>query len=79
MKRTMIYLPEQTHEGLRKLAFEANTSIAELIRQAIDTIYSEDIEDIQDMEEELIKYQAHPESAIELQKYLRQRKAHVSA
>jgi predicted DNA-binding protein len=79
MKRTMIYLPEQTHEGLRKLAFEANTSIAELIRQAIDAIYSEDIEDIQDMEEELIKYQAHPESAIELQKYLRQRKAHVSA
>ena len=79
MKRTMIYLPEQTHEGLRKLAFEANTSIAELIRQAIDTIYGEDIEDIQDMEKELIKYQAHPESAIELQKYLRQRKAHVSA
>jgi len=79
MKRTMIYLPEQTHEGLRKLAFEANTSIAELIRQAIDAIYSEDIEDIQDMEEELIKYQAHPESAIELQKYLRQRKAHASA
>jgi len=79
MKRTMIYLPEQTHEGLRKLAFEANTSIAELIRQAIDTVYSEDIEDIQDMEEELAKYRAHPESAIELEKYLQQRKARVSA
>jgi len=79
MKRTMIYLPEQTHQGLRKLAFEANTSIAELIRQAIDTVYGEDIEDIQDMEEELAKYQADPESAIELEKYLRQRKAHVSA
>ena len=79
MKRTMIYIPEQTHEGLRKLAFEANTSIAELIRQAIDTVYSEDIEDIQDMEKELIKYQAHPESAIELEKYLLQRKARVSA
>ncbi len=70
MKRTMIYLPEQTHQGLRKLAFEANTSIAELIRQAIDTVYGEDIEDIQDMEEELTKYRAHPESAIELEKYL---------
>jgi len=77
MKRTMIYLPEQTHQGLRKLAFEANTSIAELIRQAIDTVYGEDIEDIRDMEEELAKYRAHPESAIELGKYLRQRKAHV--
>ena len=79
MKRSMIYLPEQTHQGLRKLAFEANTSIAELIRQAIDKVYGEDISDIQDMEEELVKYQAHPESAIELEKYLRQRKMHVPA
>ncbi len=79
MKRTMIYIPEQTHQGLRKLAFEANTSIAELIRQAIDKVYGEDIADIQDMEEELAKYRAHPESAIDLESYLRQRKAHVSA
>jgi len=79
MKRTMIYLPEQTHEALRRLAFEANTSIAELIRRAIDTAYGEDIEDIQDMEEELAKYRAHPESAIELERYLRQRKERVSA
>jgi len=73
----MIYLPEQTHQGLRKLAFEANTSIAELIRQAINAVYGEDIEDIQDMEEELAKYRAHPESAVQLESYLRQRKAHV--
>ena len=78
MKRTMIYLPEQTHQGLRKLAFEANTSIAELIRQAIDMVYGEDVTDIQDMEEELAKYRAHPESAIDLEAYLRQRKVRVS-
>jgi len=78
MKRTMIYLPEQTHQWLRRLAFEANTSIAELIRQAINTVYGEDIADIQDMEEELAEYRAHPESAIDLEKYLRQRKVHVS-
>ena len=78
MKRTMIYIPEQTHQGLRKLAFEANTSIAELIRQAIDMVYGEDIEDIQDMEEELAKYRAHPESAVDLEAYLRQRKVRVS-
>ena len=78
MKRTMIYLPEQTHQGLRKLAFEANTSIAELIRQAVATVYGEDVADIQDMEEELAKYRANPESAIDLEAYLRQRKAHVS-
>ena len=78
MKRTMIYIPEQTHQGLRKLAFEANTSIAELIRQAINIVYGEDVADIQDMEEELAKYRAKPDSAIDLERYLRQRKAHVS-
>ncbi len=78
MKRTMIYLPEQTHQWLRKLAFEANTSIAELIRQAIDKVYGEDLTDIQDMEEELAEYRANPESAVDLETYLRQKKVRVS-
>lgn len=79
MKRTMIYLSEQTHQGLRKLAFETNTSIAELVRRAINMVYGEDIADIEDMEEELSKYRTNPESAVELEEYLRQRKARVSA
>jgi predicted DNA-binding protein len=79
MKKTMIYLPEETHEGLKRLAFEARTSIAELIRRAIDQVYQEDLEDIKDMEEELAKYRAAPGSGIELEEYLKQRKARVSA
>ncbi len=79
MKKTMIYLPEETHEGLKRLAFEARTSIAELIRRAIDQAYQEDLEDIRDMEEELAKYRADPGSAIDLEEYLKQRKARVSA
>ena len=78
MKRTMIYLPEETHQGLRKLAFEGNTSIADLIRKAVEAVYGEDIEDIRVMEEELAKYRANPESAIDLTEYLRQKKVHVS-
>ena len=77
MKRTMIYLPDDTHKGLRKLAFEAETSIAELVRRAVDAVYGEDIEDIRDMEEELAKYRANPESAIDLTEYLRQKKVNV--
>lgn len=73
MKRTMIYLPDDTHQGLRKLAFEANSSIAELIRKAVDAVYGEDIEDIRIMEEEIAKYRANPESAVSL-KELRRRK-----
>jgi hypothetical protein len=79
MKKTMVYLSEEVHEGLRKLAFESNTSIAELIRRAINLVYGEDIEDIKDMEAELARYQAQPGSAVELEKYLRRRKARVSA
>ena len=78
MKRTMIYLPDATHDGLRKLAFEANTSIAELIRKAVEAVYGEDIEDMRVMEEEIAHYQAHPESAISLADYLSRKKARVS-
>ena len=78
MKKTMIYLPEEAHEGLKRLAFEAGTSVADLIRRAIDIVYGEDIEDIRDMEEELAKYRAAPGSALELEEYLDQRKARVS-
>lgn len=78
MKKTMIYLPEETHEGLKRMAFESKTSIAELIRQAVDRAYREDLEDIRDMEEELAHYRVDPGSAIEFEEYLRQRKARVS-
>ena len=64
MKRTMIYLSDQSHQGLRKLAFENNTSIAELIRRAVEAVYGKDIEDIRDAEAELVKYLADPSSAI---------------
>ena len=77
MKRTMIYLPDETHQGLRKLAFEANSSIAELIRKAVEAVYGEDIEDIRDMEEEIVDYKAHPESAISLDELHRRKKVNV--
>jgi predicted DNA-binding protein len=77
MKRTMIYLPDETHQGLRKLAFEANTSVADLIRKAVKAVYGEDIEDIRDMEEEIANYRAHPESAISLDELRRRKKVNV--
>ena len=75
----MVYLPDGTHQGLRKLAFEANTSIADLIRKAVQAVYGEDIEDIRDMEEELAKYRANPDSAIDLTEYLRQKKVNAQS
>ena len=77
MKRTMIYLPEETHQGLRKLAFEGNTSIAELIRKAVEAAYGEDIEDIRDMEQALAEYESHPESFVSLDELRRRKKVNV--
>jgi predicted DNA-binding protein len=69
----MIYLPEEIHEGLRRLAFEEKTSIAELIRRAVEQAYREDLEDVRDMENELACYRAHPETAVSYKEYRRKR------
>ncbi len=74
MKRTMIYLPEQTHQGLRKMAFEANTSMADLIRKAVDVVYGDDIGDIRMMGEEIANYQIYPEIASTLDELRRRKK-----
>ncbi|MFA5367194.1 MAG: hypothetical protein WC333_04895 [Dehalococcoidia bacterium] len=77
MKKTMVDLPDETHDGLKNLAFESKTSIADLIRRAVDIVYGEAIEDIRDMERELARYSADRGSSLDLDTYLEQRKARV--
>ena len=78
MKKTMVYLPDDLHEGLRRLAFEHRTSMAELIRRAVDAAYREVLEDIRDAEAEIASYRADPSSAISLEDFLAQQKRRVS-
>ncbi len=47
LKRTTIFLTEEQHERLRRLAFEQRTSMAKLVREAILEIF-EDEEDIRE-------------------------------
>ena len=47
LKRTTIFLTEEQHEGLRRLAFEKKTSMAKLIRGAALEIL-EDVEDVRE-------------------------------
>ncbi len=77
MKKTMVYLPEELHEGLRRLAFEHRTSMAELVRRAVQAAYGETIEDIRDAEAELASYLEDPSSAISLDDFLAERKRRV--
>ncbi len=69
LKRTTIFLTEDQHERLRRLAFEQRTSMAKLLRDAALEIL-EDTEDIQ----EGLKAPADEAGTITWEQYQRQRK-----
>ena len=69
LKRTTIFLTEEQHERLRRLAFEQRTSMAKLLRDAALEIL-EDEEDIR----EGLKALADEEGTITWEQYQRQRK-----
>ena len=68
LRRTTIFLTEEQHEKLRRLAFEQRTSMAQLIREAALEIL-EDQEDIR----EGIKALADEEGTMTWEQYQRTR------
>ncbi len=68
LKRTTIFLTEEQHERLRRLAFEQRTSMAKLLRDAALEI----LEDEEDMREGL-KALADEKGTITWEQYQRQR------
>ena len=70
MKRTTIFLTEEQHERLRRLAFEQRTSMAKLLRDAALEI----LEDEEDVREGL-KAQGDKRGTITWEQYQRQRQA----
>ena len=69
LKRTTIFLTEEQHERLRRLAFEQRTSMAKLLRDAAMEIL-EDEEDIR----EGLKALSDEEGTITWEQYQRQRR-----
>lgn len=69
LRRTTIFLTEEQHEKLRRLAFERRTSMAKLIREGALEIL-EDEEDIR----EGLKALAEKEGTATWEEYQRQRK-----
>ena len=60
MTRTMVYFPEELHRNLKHLAVERGTSLAELVREAVDAMYREDLQDLRIGHQRLKEYAAHP-------------------
>lgn len=68
MKKLMVYLPEEVHDMLRELAFRNKTTMAAVIRQAIEETYEDDIDAII-MERELEEYVRDPSSAMSWEEF----------
>lgn len=64
MTRTMVYLEDDLHRRLKHLAVERRTSLAALIREAVDALYREDVEDLRIGRQRLADYLRHPERGV---------------
>ena len=74
MTRTMVYLPEALHRGLKHLAIEQDTSLTALIREAVEMLYREDLDDLRIGRQRLKEYLSHPGQAVAYESYRAQRR-----
>jgi len=72
MKKLMIYLNEDVHEDLRQLAFRKRTSMAALVRYAVDKTFEDEL-DVIGGERALEEYAADPTQAVTLDEYMERR------
>lgn len=74
VKKTMIYLPDELHKNLKRLAVERDTSMADIIRDAAVAVLEEEREDLADAAKALAEFRRDPASAIPLAEYHRRRR-----
>jgi predicted DNA-binding protein len=72
MKKLMIYLDEELHGDLKALAFRKRTTMAALVRYALDTTFEEEM-DIIGAERALEEAARDPSSTMTLEEYLEKR------
>ena len=72
MKKLMIYLDEDMHEDLRELAHRKKTTMAALVRYALDKTFEDDL-DLISAERALEEAARDPGSTMSLEEYLEQR------
>ena len=72
MKKLMVYLDEDLHEDLRALAFRRKTTMAALVRYALDKTFEDEL-DLISSERALEEGARHPEEMVTLEQYLEER------
>jgi ribosomal protein L1 len=74
MIRTTIYLPEHVHRGMKMMAAANSKSMADLLREALEQVYKDDLADIRDGMAALREHRKNPNSDISLRDYLAKRR-----
>jgi predicted DNA-binding protein len=74
MVRTTIYLPEQVHRGMKMMAAANGKSMADLLREALEQVYEDDLADIQAANEAMKEHRKNPNSGISLRDHLAKRR-----
>ena len=77
MKRTMVYLPDELHKDIKRLAVERETTMAALLREALEALRDEDMDDLAHAREFLSAYR--PGSGKSLEQYHKERAAREKA
>jgi hypothetical protein len=72
MKKLMVYLDNDMRDDLRLLAFRKRTTMAALVRYALDKTFEEEM-DVIAGERALEEYAASPAAAVTLDEYLEKR------
>jgi predicted transcriptional regulator len=77
MKKLLVYLPPELHGDLKEIAHRRKTAMAELVRQAIEQTYQDELDGLL-MERELDAHAKDPASSVSLKEYLARRSSGVS-
>ena len=72
MKKLMVYLDGDMHEDLRELAFRKRTTMAALVRYALDKTFEDELDDISSLRA-LEEAARDPTSTMSWDEYKRQR------
>src|SRR5437868_11944022 len=72
MAKLLVYLDDDWHEDLKELAHRKKTTMAALVRHAIDKTFEDELDAIS-AERGWEEYLADPSSAITLDQYLKER------
>lgn len=74
MIRTTIYLPDELHNNLKHLAIEFRRPMADLVREAVEAAYEQNLKDLQAARVGWKKYLKDPSKAIPAREYFAKRR-----